>query len=419
MRALRKHSPRPGHHRRGIVYPLAAVIMIAVLAMVMFTVDVGYIVHIDTELQRTADACALGAVVELPDKTAATSAAKAVAIENIAKEGADVRSSDVVFGVWDRDTATFSPKDDDFDSKKLNAVMVTVRRTKDRSNAVKLFFAPLFGRPETDVQASAIAMFDKQLCGPLVGIEWIDMPGDPVTDSYRSAEGPYSSSTARDEGSLCSDGPIAVDGQAIVNGDANPGRGHNTAITGSGVVTGNKSPRLRPLNLPPVDTSAISVTNDNEFLPTITKGNSQLSPVDGNGNFLIDGGQTYTVPAGRYYLNDFTLTGNSNLYFEGPTTIYLTGNLDTAGGYVFNSTQVPSNVRFFMTGGTARVTSKVDFYGTIYAPNTAVTLDGSANWFGGVVGKTLEFTGSGDFHYDEDLKIDDEVGVPKRLSLVQ
>ena len=95
--------------RRGTVAVLAAFLLVFVFAMVAFAVDVGYIVHVDTELQRTADACAMAAVRRLPDQDAATAAAQYIAAQNKGTEGPDLSVSDVQFGTWDRDTATFEP----------------------------------------------------------------------------------------------------------------------------------------------------------------------------------------------------------------------------------------------------------------------------------------------------------------------
>ena len=403
-----------GRARRGVVVVYACVLMAILLGMVAFAVDIGYIVEADTELQRTADACALAAVLQLPDQAAAQSVAKAVAEENYGLNGAELLDSDVVFGVWDRDSATFTATTSD-----PNAVRVTLARNAGRGNELTLFFARIFGQETAAAGASATASRDQNLCGPLVGIEWISVPGGPRTDSYRSDLGPYAAQPHRDNGSLCSDGPIGLTGNPVVNGDANPGRGHKTTLDGGAVVTGNKSPRLRPLNLPGVDTTEISASNTNGALPPIQKGNSMVSPMDANRNFLLDGGKTYTMPAGRYYFNDFTLTGQSKLYFTGPTTIYATGRLDTSGGNVFNSTQIPSNVTILMTGSTARVTASVDFYGVLYAPNTAVTVDGGGQFFGAAVGRTLTLSGTGDIHYDEDLDLEGEVDLPTRVALVQ
>ena len=81
--------------------------------------------------------------------------------------------------------------------------------------------------------------------------------------------------------------PIGLTGNPVVNGDANPGRGHRTTLDGGAVVTGNKSPRLRPLNLPGVDTTEISASNTNGALPPIQKGNSLVSPMDSNRIALV------------------------------------------------------------------------------------------------------------------------------------
>jgi hypothetical protein len=46
-----------------------------------------------------------------------------------------------------------------------------------------------------------------------------------------------------------------------------------------------------------------------------------------------------------------------------------------------------------------------------------VTIDGSSDLYGAVVGKTLTITGSGIAHYDEALNLD-EVELPSRTALV-
>ena len=44
------------------------------------------------------------------------------------------------------------------------------------------------------------------------------------------------------------------------------------------------------------------------------------------------------------------------------------------------------------------------FYGVVYAPNAAVTFNGTSDMFGSVICKTFLANGSGDIHYDEALK---------------
>jgi hypothetical protein len=399
-----------------VIVVLAAFLLAAMFAMVAFAIDLGYIVHIRTELQRTADAAALAAVTRLPDKQAATDIAIQVANDNKATSNGGLKVSEIKFGWWDRDTATFTGG-----TANVNAAKVKVVRAKGSGNPVRLFFAPVLGRDEIDISASAVAMYEHSLCGPLVGIEWVDVPGGPTTDSFRSNEGSYAGQAPRQNGSICSDGPIALDGNPIVNGDGNPGRGQQTTLSGSSILTGNTSPRLRPLNMPDVDASPYEFNNDNATLPYIQKGNSLVSPIDSDGNFLIDAGKTYDMPPGTYYFNDMTLTGKSTLNITGPTTIYLTGNLDTSGGYLINTTAIASNLEILMQGGpgsTAIVTSASDLYAVVYAPQTYVETRGGADFFGAVVGQTLYVTGDGDIHYDENLNLG-SVDIPKRVALVQ
>ncbi len=50
-------STRPA--RRGAVAPLLALLLIPVLGMVAFSVDLGYMIVVRTELQNAADAAAM------------------------------------------------------------------------------------------------------------------------------------------------------------------------------------------------------------------------------------------------------------------------------------------------------------------------------------------------------------------------
>lgn len=414
-------------HRRGNVLVLSALLMSMMVGVLAFAVDTGWILHVRTELQRTADACAMAAAARLPDQSLATTTAHAVAAENNWSSGVRIGDGDelhgsdldpmwIEFGLWDRDTATFTTPTPS--GKSTNAVRVTLRRTQASRNALRLFFARVLGTSTTDVSASAIAMYDRWLCGPFVGIDWLSVPGTPKTDSFDTAEGSYGGANVKDRGSICSDGPVGVDGAAVVWGDARAGKDYGVTITGGASVTGSIGSRPRPLNLPPVNATAAATNNNNDQIPLVREGQSLRSPVDENRNFLLDGNKSIDLPPGTYHVHDFTLAGSSVFNVSGPTTIYVTGNLYRGGMVtVNNSTQLPANLKILMTGGTAQVTSGNDFYGVIYAPNTSVTVDGSSDLYGAVVGKTLTITGSGAGHYDESLELA-EAEFPRRTTLV-
>ncbi|MFH1919180.1 MAG: TadG family pilus assembly protein [Planctomycetota bacterium] len=406
---------------------LSAVLMVVMIGMLAFAIDLGCIVHARTALQRTVDACALAAAARLPDESAATAVARSVATENgwsnamkistgDELDGSDLDPMTIEYGRWDRDAATFTSPPSG--GNEPNAVRVTLERSEAIGNPLSLFFARIFGNSTAETSASATALYDRWLCGPFVGIDWVSVPGTPNTDSYNSAEGAYSAATAKHRGSICSDGPINVDGAGLVKGDARAGEGYDVTITGGATVTRSIGSRLTSLDMPPVDASAAAVTNDNGQIPLIPQGNSFVSPVDADGNFLLDGTKAIDMPPGTYYFNNFTVTGQASFTTQGLVKIYITGNLERSGGaLVTNSTGQPENLQFYMTGGTALVTSENTFQGVIYAPNTDVTIDGSADLFGAVVGKTLTATGSGFAHYDESLELDD-VEFSRRVALV-
>jgi Flp pilus assembly protein TadG len=54
--------------RRGNVVVLSAVLMVAMMAMIAFAVDLGYLYNARTEMQRAADASAIAACWELIDE---------------------------------------------------------------------------------------------------------------------------------------------------------------------------------------------------------------------------------------------------------------------------------------------------------------------------------------------------------------
>lgn len=389
--------------------------------MVAFAVDLGYIAYARTELQRTADACALAAAVELPDEAAATAAAIAAGNSNGTQVSPQLDAADVQFGYWDRDTATFTIPAPS--GRSNNAVQITISRTQAEGTGLALFFGRVLGKDSADIVSVAIASTDRGLCGPFVGIESLTASGSVVTDSFDSREGPYDPDTAKNRGGLCSDGPLTLNGSVNIRGDVRAGRGFSVAIHGaSAVITGNIGSRVKPLNMPAVDVSLVENDNDNHLVPPLVslgKGKASLSPLDAQRNFTLTGTTVYALPPGTYYFNNVTLTGQSVLEILGETVIYVTGDLRRTGGtQVNNNTQIAANLRVYSTGGDVDITSDNNFYGVIYAPASEVNIGGTADYFGAIIGRTLTLHGDATAHYDEALKLE-EVELPSRTTLVQ
>lgn len=424
-KSARQLSRRP----RGAIALLAAFLVVALLGMVAFAIDVGYIAYAQAELQRSADAAALAAAAQLPDEGLAIDAAIASSQENETGVTPIILPADVTCGSWDRKSATFDLPPV---GQSPSAVRVVVRRTAASGNPLRLFFAHLLGRSMADVTASATAAKDRGLCGAFIGIESVVASGNVHTDSFDSQVAPYQADSARDHGGLCSDGPITLNGDDTIRGDVRAGRDAEVKINGTSTVTGNIGQRVKPLNLPGVDASHAGAFNDNELLPALTsddgkgrgkgKGSqtgSTTSPLDSQRNFKLDGTTNYTLPPGTYYFNNMELTGQSILNITGPTVIYLTGDLKRAGGTIVNNnTQIAANLKIYSTGDDIDITSDSNFYGVIYAPHSQVTVGGTADFFGAIVGQTLKIRGDAQAHYDESLKLE-ELELPTRVTLVE
>lgn len=129
-----------------------------------------------------------------------------------------------------------------------------------------------------------------------------------------------------------------------------------------------------------------------------------------NTRLLISGGDVVLFVDG-----DFTFGGNAKLRIEpGSTlTVYVKGrtrldnSFDMDGIAPVNADGVPvfalfsSNRSSSEAGVHIRGNAKVS--GTVYAPHTAVRLDGSAELSGSALGRTIEVPGGTGLHYDEAL----------------
>ncbi len=410
---MKRNSKGP---RRGNIIVLSCALLVCLLALVALAVDVGYMAHAHTELQRTADAVALAAAAKLPKIEDAIDAGRATAQSNDTSIATALTDGDFEFGWWNRNTSTFTTPAPA--NRPNNAVRVTVSRTEARGNPLNLFFGNVIGKSAADITCKSIAYMDRSLCGAFVGIEWVDVQGNPGSDSYDSVEGAYNMAQGRHRGSVCSDGDITITGDTFLKGDARAGVNGEVTLNGGITVTGNIGNRIKPLDMPPVDASDAAVNNDNALLPLIQQGQQLRSPIDHQGDFVLNSGDVYDMPPGTFYFRNITINGGATLNISGKTIIYATGNVTRNGGtWVNNNTQKAENLQLYMTGGTANFTSDNGFYGVIYAPNTDVTVNGSADFFGAAVGRTLKFSGGGRAHYDESLDLE-EVDPPTRTTIV-
>ena len=143
---------RPAEHdrtRRGVILPLAAVLLVLVVAMLAFSIDVGFMAMTRGELQNAADAGALAGAAALPQgRAGAKREGVAVARGNAVRGRApEVRWRNVTPGYWDLEARTFAP-----DATVPNAVRVVTRRRDEG-----LLFGPALGVDTFSQTAEAVA----------------------------------------------------------------------------------------------------------------------------------------------------------------------------------------------------------------------------------------------------------------------
>lgn len=242
--------------RRGTVTVLAAFFSIVMLGMVAFSVDIGYLLSVKEEMQRTADAAALAAVWEYAQNlsddepqvvcdTAGRAAAATVAYGNdvanaspqIDQNIGNADSGDLVFGYLAdlRTPANFNTTQ----SNLFNVAKVKVRRDGTLNGEAPLFFAAVFGLHSTSLEANAMAGIVRDVGGfktPHDGgnLDLLPFTLDvPTHDLWLAGVGEDNYSYDEDTGAICA-GP---DGEPEVNlypfGTGSPGNRGTVDIGGS------------------------------------------------------------------------------------------------------------------------------------------------------------------------------------------
>ena len=167
VNARLKTPLRTKRHRRGNLAILIAVLLVPVVGMLALSVDVGYSMRKQDELQRAADLAALAGARDLiPDVHGKQDFA---AVKNTIKstsqgrltdvKGFKVLDEDITLGRYDVETAytNFTIKHNGV----YDTVRVTLRRDRTANQPLTLFFGGIFGLIESDVIATATAVVQK------------------------------------------------------------------------------------------------------------------------------------------------------------------------------------------------------------------------------------------------------------------
>ncbi len=166
-------SHKTPNRRRGAVAAMVMVCLVVLIGMTSLTIDVGMMYRARAEAQAAADAAALAAAMELAggsvaDMPAAIATARLVAAQyagmndvlgsnaSVDTNGGNSATGDVVIGYLadphdPTEVLSFA------DPNQFNTVRVRVTLDGSQNDTVPFFFAGIFGKTETTVEAEAYA----------------------------------------------------------------------------------------------------------------------------------------------------------------------------------------------------------------------------------------------------------------------
>jgi hypothetical protein len=245
----------------------------------------------------------------------------------------------------------------------------------------------------------------------------ITITGNGETNSYNSVNDP-SASTPLSNGDVGTNntgtGAIALNGNAVINGDAQVGPGGNPAtditLNGNAEINGipgtaDSLEDMTPMTDPGAGTAeTLNVSGSNT--KTISSGTYRLPniSISGNATGKISGDVTFYVDG------NIGTSGNGKLEIldGGSLTIYASGTVNISGNGIVNQNATPRPEECVLFG-TASCTSvsvsgNGDLYAAIYAPAATINVTGNDDIYGSLVGDTVTINGNGDILFDESLQ---------------
>ena len=373
--------------RRGASIIYIVVAMFVITGIVSFGVDVGWVRVARNQVQTAANASALAGALSLPDADSAAAKSEAISIAtnstyNMASTSVSMQTGDIDLGMYWPPTQTFytvgTSLPDGYTVKESdsNAMRVKGYRTTARSNPLPLFFARIFGKQNIDVNATATAYVRGGPTGDgfgIIGLNSIGSNGNgAIVDSYL----PPNYNVVRHNAKCASNGSITL-GNGDVYGDCRPGINQHLYQGPNSIVTGWTAPLTEPLVFPPPVAPGGAVALGNFSGSTLAPGTYTATRLD--------------LP------KNFTITGSS-----GVVSIYLSGNLDTAGNTNANSTGDASRFRIYVIGNrNLTVQGNSDVRMWLYAPQSNYRMNGGTNFWGSIIVQELSFIGTSNIHYDE------------------
>jgi endonuclease G len=247
----------------------------------------------------------------------------------------------------------------------------------------------------------------------VVGLNGVTISGASYADGYDSTGG-YPA-TKGSLAKLLSNSVITVSNSGVVSGSVRSTQA-GVVVSGASRVTGDATAGTT-VSRTGSSTIGGTITN-NAIAPIIAlpavgvcTPPSSISGLSGTysysantGDLTLSGANIATVANGDYCFRNLTLTNSAQLKVNGPVVIRLSGTLNVGGASNLNNTTgIPGNLRILSSysGATGVIFNNgASSSLTIYAPQTGVSLSGTAPVFGGIAAKSIVIGNSANFHYD-------------------
>jgi hypothetical protein len=191
-----------------------------------------------------------------------------------------------------------------------------------------------------------------------------------------------------------------VNGSVDINGDAMAGLGYLVDSRGQPIITGMTTATLEGIEAPDIDFTSVTTSNDNDLIGLTDRG---VSPFTDGLNISLESYDNLTLSPGTYYLDSMSFNADAALTITGPTTLYLTGDFNSTGSGIINTTGNAGDLTIISAGTDLKINGDYSFYGQILAPNAEITIGGSAEAYGAVIAKTVNMFGDFTFHVDESV----------------
>jgi Tfp pilus assembly protein PilX len=244
---------------------------------------------------------------------------------------------------------------------------------------------------------------------------------NPFTDAYNSKAGPYGGGNLSvTGGAIGANGGVSLSGHASVGGNIGvqslpgaplqvPCAGGDYTTTGANAGLYNPNgagPNPNQINqlLQPV---VFPTPPDPTPLPTAASPLPANPAVPGTyGDINVNG--VLTLAPGVYNIHSLTIGGGGGaITVNPPGAVVLNFPAGSAtpitisGQGILNSTLIPNDMQINYGGtGTISITGKGASYAIVDAPNAAIAVAGNGDFFGRLVGKTIDYGGNGKFHFD-------------------